>query len=116
MMKDFKISFSLDDSKFMTAVRLAVGGVCAVADLDVDAAEDFKVCVTESCLILKNCGFKSAEVVLRVSDGVCAEINGYEAETPSEGQNELSLALISALVDCKIEKCGNVINKVTLKI
>lgn len=116
-MKDFRLSFSLSDSKFLTAVRLAVGGVCAAADLDIDATEDFKVSVTESCLILKNCGFGGAEIVLHTSEGVSAEICGSEAGELTEGENEFSLALISALVSsCDIEKCGKAISKVVLKV
>ena len=117
MMKDFKLMFSLSDSKYFTALRLAVGGVCAAADLDIDATEDFKVSVTESCLILKNCGFGSAEIVLNTTDGVSAEITGAEAGVLGEGENEFSLALISALVSsCKIEKDGKAVTKVVLKV
>lgn len=116
-MKDFRLGFSLSDSKFLTAVRLAVGGVCAAADLDIDATEDFKVSVTESCLILKNCGFGSAEIILHTADGIGAEICGDEPGELTEGENEFSLALISALVSsCDIEKCGKAIKKVVLKV
>ena len=117
MMKDFKISFCLSDSQYFTALRLAVGGVCAAADIDVDAAEDFKVCVTESCLILKNCGFSGAEVTLRTDEGLVALVEARRADRLSEGENELSLSLISALVSsCKITKQGNAISKVVLKL
>ncbi len=117
MMKDFMISFSLDDSKYFTAVRLAVGGVCAAADLDIDATEDFKVSVTESCLILKNCGFGGAQIILHTSDEVVAEVCGEDAGQLCEGENEFSLALISALVSsCEIEKSGDAIKKVVLKV
>ncbi len=116
-MKDFKLAFCLSDSKYYTALRLAVGGVCAAAELDIDATEDFKVCVTESCLMLKNCGFDGAEVILHTFGGVGAEICGTDAGTLSEGENELSLALLSALVSsCEIEKCGKAIKKVILKV
>ncbi len=117
MMKEFKISFSLSDSRYLTALRLAVGGVCAAADLDIDLTEDFKVCVTESCLILKNCGFSSADVILNTSGGVSAEVCGENAEKLLDGDNEFSLALVSALVSsCEIERVGNTIKKVKLKV
>ena len=36
---------------------------------------------------------------------------------PAEGENELSLALISALVDsCEIERRGEIITKVKIKV
>lgn len=117
MMNDFVISFSLGDAKYFTALRLAVGGVCAAADLDIDSAEDFKVCVTESCLMLKNCGFGKARVTLRTSQGVGAEICGEDAGELGEGENEISLMLISALVSsCDIKKCGKAISKIVLKV
>ena len=116
-MKNFKVSFCLSDSKYFTAVRLAVGGVCAAADLDVDSAEDFKVCVTESCLILKNCGFDGAEITLGTDDGLTAEICGFDGAALAEGQNEFSLALISALVSsCDIVREGAAISKIVLKV
>ncbi len=116
-MKEFKLSFCLSDSEYFTALRLAVGGVCAAADLDIDASEDFKVSVTESCLILKGCGYGSAVITLSAGDGLSAEIRGEDAGTLSGGENEFSLALISALVSsCEIEKCGEAIGRITLKV
>jgi hypothetical protein len=115
-MKDFKINFALEDSEYLTAVRLVVGAICAQSDVDVDSLEDFKVCVTESCIIARNCGYERAEITFKNAGGVCAEVKGLGG-TPKEADNELSLALISALVSsCEIEKQGKAIGKVTLKI
>lgn len=115
-MKDFKISFSLADSEYMTALRLAVGAVCAAADIDVDAAEDLKVCVTESCLILKGSGFDGVEIVLSTQGGVKASVAGVGGAA-CECDNEFSLALISALVSsCEIARDGGVINKLLLTL
>ena len=47
-MKDLVLKFNLADSEYMTAVRLVTGAVCSVHEVDLDALEDFKVCVTES--------------------------------------------------------------------
>ena len=116
-MKDLSVKFDLADSEFFTALRLVAGALCSVAEKDVDAAEDFKVCVTESALILKNCGFSGADVTLRTDEGLVAEVEGRSADRLSEGENELSLSLISALVSsCKITKQGNAISKVVLKL
>ena len=116
-MKDLKINFSLSDSEYMTAVRLVVGAICSIADEDVDVAEDFKVCVTESCLILKNSGFDGVELNFSVADGVMATVSGVGGSALQAGDNEFSLALVSALVSsCEIEKRGDIINKVILKI
>jgi hypothetical protein len=116
-MKDFKINFALEDSSYLTAVRLVVGAICSQADKDIDATEDFKVCVTESCLILKNCKFERAEITFLLNGGeICAQVCGIGGN-PEEADNELSLALISALVSsCDIERNKNAIEKVILKI
>ena len=115
-MKTFTVKFCLADSEFMTAVRLTVGAVCAVADVDVDVTEDMKVCVNESCLYLKDCGYKDVTVQLSCDGGVVATVCG-EGGTPKENENQFSLALISALVSsCEIERKDGLVNKLTLKI
>lgn len=115
-MKAFKVSFALADSEYMTALRLVVGAVCSAAGLDIDASEDFKVCVTESCLVLRACGFEEAEVSLSPEKGVRAHVAGFGGK-PKACDNEFSLALISALVkDCKTEKSGEAIAALTLTI
>lgn len=115
-MKTFEIKFCLADSEYLTALRLAVGAVCSASDLDVDSAEDMKVCVTESCLILKGCGFESAKVTLKSSGGFTAEIAGEGGE-PVPAENDFSLALVSALVGgLDIERKRDVIYKLTLAL
>ena len=115
-MKNFNIEFCLADSEYMTALRLAVGAVCAVADVEIDSAEDMKVCVTESCLILKGCGFSGVKVSLGTDGGVHAVVEGVGG-SPSACDNEFSLALVSALVcDCALEKTNGAISKLTLKL
>ncbi|MGN1373551.1 MAG: hypothetical protein ACI4VK_05875 [Candidatus Coproplasma sp.] len=115
-MKTLTVKFCLADSEFMTAVRLTVGAVCSLADVDVDTLEDMKVCVTESCLFLKGCGYESATIVLGYGDGVYADVLG-EGGNPSNCENEFSLALISAIVpDCEIKRNGEIVNQLILKI
>ena len=115
-MKDFKVEFNLADSEYMTALRLAVGAVCAAADTDVDGAEDMKVCVTESCLILKACGFESVKITLSSFEGVHADVRG-EGGIPQTSDNEFSLALISALVSSvTLEKADDVISGLILTL
>lgn len=115
-MKELEISFCLSDSEYITALRLVAGCVCSFADIDVDTLEDFKVCVTESALVLKNCGFLKLNAKFKTQDKVSCVLSGAEG-TPKEGENELSLALISALVgECDINKSGAIIDRITLKI
>lgn len=115
-MKRFSVEFDLKDSEYMTALRLVAGAVCSAADTDVDVLEDFKVCVTESALILKSCGFETVKAVFDTDGGVTASLTG-EGGVAAAGDYELSLALIGALVSgCDISKKEGIIDKVTLKI
>lgn len=115
-MNTFTVKFWLADSEYMTALRLAVGAVCAAADADIDATEDLKVCVTESCLLLKNCGYDCAEVELGCRGGATACVRGLGGK-PEERDNGFSLALISALVSsCDIVKDNGIISCLTLRI
>lgn len=115
-MKDMCVKFHLSDSAYITALRLVAGAVCSAYDMDVDVSEDFKVCVTESCIILKNCGFESATVTFVGGDDVRCIVEG-EGGIPKVSENEFSLALISALVgECEIERAGEIIKRVSLKI
>ena len=115
-MKKFSVEFNLHSDEYLTALRLVAGAVCSTADVELDLLEDFKVCVTESALILKSGGFERVKAVFDTEGGVSAAISG-EGGTPSEGEYELSLALIGALVkQCEISRKGGIIDKVTLKI
>ncbi len=86
--------------EYFTTVRLAVGGLCALAGFDVDLAEDFKVCVTESLLILKRNGFSSANVEFTLSEALGCEIVGEQLNGEKEEgmEDEISRALLSALL------------------
>lgn len=115
-MKRFDIGFCLSDSEFMTALRLAVGAVCAAANIDVDGAEDMKVCVTESCLMLRDSGFESVQISLDADDGVSATVEGVGGNAVA-GDIDFSLALVSALVSsCDIEKIHGAVSKITIRL
>ena len=115
-MKELFLKFTLADSEYLPAVRLVTGAVCSVHEVDLDTLEDFKVCVTESIIILKNCGFEGVCVAFGGEKDVCCTVSG-EGGLPCAGENELSLALISALVkECALSRRGEIIERVTLKI
>lgn len=87
--------------EIMTTVRLTAGGIGSLAGLDIDAAEDLKVCVTESLLLLLHSGCTHAKVTFEQQDGVRVMFtgeggNGFAEKTVEE---EISAALLSALVD-----------------
>ena len=100
-------------SEYMTTVRLTVGGLCALAEFDVDTAEDYKVCVTESLLILKRSGFTHANVTFTVGDTLACRLSGEgECAAAPSAEDEISYALLEALlgkVDYKKDDSGKVI-------
>ena len=98
-MDKFSINLPIK-GEYLTTVRLTTGGICALAGFDVDSAEDFKVCVTESLLILKRNGYKYATIGFTVGEMLGCEIVGEEAsEEKEEGiEDEISYALLNALL------------------
>ena len=112
-MKKFKISFPLE-SEYFTTVRLTTGGLCSLADFDVDTTEDFKVCVTESLLILKRNGFSNVELSFVVGEMLNCEIVGLEqtGEVQDGFEDDISYSLLNALlgkVDFKKDENGRVV-------
>ncbi len=111
------LKLDLQDSVYNTAIRLVAGAVCMINDEDLDDVEDFKVCVTESLLILKNCGYESAECSFSVDGYTTCEISGIGGNPVPGENNELSLALIPALVKkCTIKKNGAIVESVQLEM
>ncbi len=111
-MEKFSVSLPLT-GEYLTTVRLTVGGLCSLVGFDVDLAEDYKVCVTESLLILKRNGFLRADLLFTLGETLACEVvgndNGGEKEDSIE--DEISRALLCALlgkVDFIHNKNGNV--------
>lgn len=107
-MDKFSICLPLSTDYF-TTVRLTTGGICALAEFDVESTEDFKVCVTESLLILKRNGFSSARISYALSQPLDCEIVGVAQDgAVEEGlEDEISYALLGALLgDVQYEKDG----------
>ena len=98
-MKDFSITFPLS-GEYFTTVRLTTGGICALADFDVESTEDFKVCVTESLLILKRSGFLEARIDFTLDSPLVCQIVGTKTGGEKEEglDDEISFALLSALL------------------
>ena len=117
-MNKFSITLPLT-GEYLTPVRLTTGGLCSLAGFDVDFAEDFKVCVTESLLILKRNGFAVAEIIFTVGEKLACAITG---DMPGENtgdtlEDDISRALLSALmsnVDFIKDNDGNV-QKITFE-
>lgn len=98
-MEKFSVSMPLSN-EYLTTVRLATGGLCALCGFDVDSAEDFKVCVTESLLILKRNGFQAAEISFGVGEKLSCTVSGQDGGRPVEkgADDEISYALLNALI------------------
>lgn len=98
-MKKFSISLPLSN-EYLTTVRLTTGGLCSLAGFDVDSSEDFKVCVTESLLILRRNGFRAAAVEFEIGEMLSFSAAGLEGGEPEEkgADEEISYALLNALV------------------
>jgi len=113
----FSIRVPLRGTDYFTAVRLAVSGILSAAGADIDTAEDFKVCVTEALLILKRGGSECAEVSFHAEKDITAKVVCLKRGEPSfsDGENEISSALLGALVDRAeyVEKDGE-IDEITL--
>ena len=98
-MEKFCVTMPIE-GEYLTTVRLTVGGLCALVGLDVDGIEDYKVCVTESLLLLKRNGYSVAEIVFYVQDTLTFSVTGMEkTEVEEESiEDEISKALLSALL------------------
>lgn len=119
MREFFDFSLPLTSNNLLTTVRLTMGGLAAAAGMNVDDAEDFKVCVTESLLIFKRNGFPSASAHCVIDDGLeitlLAEHSDDELQNGENEENEISFALVGALVDeVKFQKEKNMVTGVTL--
>ena len=113
-MEKFLVTLPLT-GEYLTTVRLTTGGLCSLVGFDVEAAEDYKVCVTESLLILKRNGFRSATIEFTVGEALGCVVQGLDggAEMEETMEDEISRALLSALLgevqfvknaDDKVEK------------
>jgi len=103
----------------LLCARLTAGAVASLMDIDVEAAEDIKVCVNEACLIMVGSGFSTAQITFGMGEALSIEISG-EGSCPSPmsvaGDNtEISMLLIKSLVD-EVHYTGedSVISKVNL--
>jgi hypothetical protein len=107
-MEKFSVTLPLT-GEYLTTVRLTTGGLCALAGFDVDTTEDFKVCVTESLLILKRGGFLTATIAFTIGETLAcvAQGNDLTDEIEDSIENEISRALLLSLIGEEVEFCKN---------
>lgn len=98
-MENFSVTLPLT-GEYLTTIRLTTGGLCSLVDFDVDETEDFKVCVTESLLILKRNGFSAAIIDFSVGEALGCVVRGknLDGEKADAFEDEISYALLSALL------------------
>ena len=98
-MEKFSVTLPLT-GEYLTTVRLTTGGLCSLVGFDVDFAEDFKVCVTESLLLLKRGGFTTATIDYTIGEALGCQVVGVEKGGKKENspEDEISCALLSALL------------------
>lgn len=98
-MEKFLITLPLT-GEYLTTVRLTTGGLCALVGFNVDETEDFKVCVTESLLILKRNGYATANIEFTVGEALGCKVIGVGArgEKVDAFEDGISSALLSALI------------------
>ena len=98
-MEKFSVTLPLT-GEYLTTVRLTTGGLCSLVGFDVDFAEDFKVCVTESLLLLKRGGFTTATIDFTVGEVLGCQVTGVEknGEKQNSAEDEISRALLTALL------------------
>ena len=80
---------------YVVLARLALSAVCRLAPLDLEAAADLKLAITEAASFLMG-GDRRA---VSRDDAIVVEVSGTEQETISEEERELSRAIIQATVD-----------------
>lgn len=98
-MEKFSVTLPLT-GEYLTTVRLTTGGLCSLAGFNVDESEDYKVCVTESLLILKRNGFTTASIEFTVGEALACRVVGVEKGGEKEDgfEDEISRSLLSALL------------------
>ena len=95
---------------YVVLARLALSAVCRIAPLELEAAADLKLAITEAATFLMGGDRRSAareeigEESVSFSfdlrdDDIVVEVRGPEERTFSEEERELSRAIIEATVD-----------------
>lgn len=97
----FSMTVPVQTNEYMLTVRLAVGAICEAKGFDIDSAEDYKVSVNESILILQRGGYRGVTLVFEEENGLKVSVSGEEKgeSEKDEIENEISYALLGALVD-----------------
>ena len=91
---------------YVVLARLALSAVCRLAPLELEAAADLKLAITEAASFLMGGDRRSASrddgdvpEMRFLFDAIVVEVSGAEQPTISEQERELSRAIIAATAD-----------------
>ena len=97
--------------EYALVLRLALGGVAILKDLDAGALDDLRSASDEAVDYLLHQGREIEWLTLAVLDGgdqltvrICAEFTGEGAFTPAEDEQEISRAVLETLIP-QVEMC-----------
>lgn len=100
-------------AEYVSIARLTASGIANRVGFDIETIEDIKVSVAEVCNKLINTGSKvsgSFKIIFKVSaDSVQITFDCQDKSLEcifNEGENELGLSIITALMD-KVELCAD---------
>ncbi len=99
---DKRIDMTLPlSSECLVAARLTAGAVCNILGLDIEEADDVKLCVSEACNLIFAQHFGAASIRFGFEKDLCVEIRG---DQPSEGPDkevdeDMSRLLLDTLSD-----------------
>lgn len=119
MEKEIVLRLPLCTNNLLCA-RLIAGAVANLMEIDIESADDVKVCVNEACLIIVNSGFSTAQLVFSMEEELIVEVSGEgSCQSPrakgGDDNQEISIMLLKSLVDeVRFYEEGGLINKVKL--
>lgn len=107
--------------EYFTTLRLATGGICSQAGFNIDDIEDFKLCVSEACLLLMRYDYCKAYIEFKINGGLFATISGGDCKKQNnmrdKVQENFSLSLLKELVsDVEFVKTGDLIKQIKLQL
>lgn len=93
------------NTEYIGTIRLAASGLAGIFDFTLDEIEDFKTCVSESCLLLL-CGqtCRELKIEFEIQEEIKVMVRGEDAKPGGENafeefNDEISRIMIEALSD-----------------
>lgn len=116
MMELITLEFPLDRD-VMTTVRLTTGGICSLVGFNLEDAEDCKVCVTESLLLLLHSGSSRAKLRFEREEKLLVTVEGEgEPIVCDSMEEEISVALLRALVEDLTVQSENGVTRIRFRL